>query len=178
MNSKKQITIAAVVLSSLLSIVAAISGLTTSEVFGQNSTSFNLTQAAGQQNTTNANSTSSNLTQTAAVPEPMAALSQSDFGELKDNINSAREALKDNDPAGAIGDLGSAETEVRVFMTQVGGEDSPGGQQLLTVLNHINMAQDSSGNNDTLKAFQEINSADTELLKITQKLPTDGDEDD
>ncbi|MGB8087649.1 MAG: hypothetical protein WCF07_15295 [Nitrososphaeraceae archaeon] len=178
MNSKKQTTIAAVVLSSLLSIVASISGLTTSEVFGQNSTSSNLTQATGQQNTTNANSTSSNLTQAAAGPGPMGVLTQSDFGELTDNINSAREALKDNDPAGAIGDLGSAETEVRVFMTQVGGEDSPGGQQLLTVLNHINMAQDSSGNNDTLKAFQEINSADTELLKITQKLPADEDEDD
>ena len=108
----------------------------------------------------------------------MGVLTQSDFGELKDNINSAREALKDNDTAGAIGDLGSAETEVRVFMTQVGGEDSPGGQQLLTVLNHINTAQDSSENNDTLKAFQEINSADTELLKITQKLPADEDEDD
>ena len=158
MNSKKQITIAAVVISSLLSIVASISGLTTSEVFGQNQyiIQFNARQAAG--------------------PGPMAALSQSDFGELKDNINSAREALKDNDPAGAIGDLGSAETEVRVFMTQVGGEDSPGGQQLLTVLNHINTAQDSSGNNDTLKAFQEINSADTELLKITQKLPADEDD--
>ena len=179
MNSKKQTTIAAVVLSSLLSIVASISGLTTSEVFGQNSTSSNLTQATGQQNTTNANSTSSNLTQAAAGPGPMGVLTQSDFGELTDNINSAREALKDNDPAGAIGDLGSAETEVRVFMTQVGGEDSPGGQQLLTVLNNINMAQDSSGNNDTLKAFQEINTADTELLKITQKLPAaDEGEDD
>ena len=108
----------------------------------------------------------------------MAALTQSDFEELADNLNLAREALRDSDPAGALGDLGSAETEVRVFMTQVGGEDSPGGQQLLTVLNHINMAQDSSGNNDTLKAFQEINSADTELLKITQKLPADGDDDE
>ncbi len=170
----KQIFIVAVALS----LVASISGLTTSEVFGQNATSSNQTQATGQQNTTNANSTSSNLTQAAAGPGPMGVLTQSDFGELTDNINSAREALKDNDTAGAIGDLGSAETEVRVFMTQVGGEDSPGGQQLLTVLNHINMAQDSSGNNDTLKAFQEINSADTELLKITQKLPADEDEDD
>ena len=177
MNSKKQITIVAVVLSSFLSIVATISGLTASEAFGQNSTSSNLTQVTGQQNTTNATSMSSNLTQ-AAGPGPMGALTQSDFGELTDNLNSAREALRDNDPAGAVGDLGSAETEVRVFMTQLGGEDSPGGQQLLTVLNNINMAQDSSGSNDTLKAFQEINTADTELLKITQKLPTDGDEDD
>ena len=172
MNSKKQITIVAVVFSSILSMVA-ISGLTASEVFGQNATASNQTKAIGQQNTTNATST-----QAAAGPGPMAALSQSDFGELTGNLNSAREALRDNDPAGAVGDLGSAETEVRVFMTQVGGEDSPGGQQLLTVLNHINTAQDSSGNNDTLKAFQEINSADTELLKITQKLPADGDDDD
>ena len=165
----KQIFIVAVALS----LVAPIYGLTNSEVFGQNSTSSNLTLAAGQQNTTNTTST-----QAAAGPGPMAALSQSDFGELTGNLNSAREALRDNDPAGAVGDLGSAETEVRVFMTQVGGEDSPGGQQLLTVLNHINTAQDSSENNDTLKAFQEINSADTELLKITQKLPADGDDDD
>jgi hypothetical protein len=172
MNSMKQIAIVAVVLSSSLSMVASISGLTASEVFGQNATSSNQTQATGQQNTTNATSSQ------AAGPGPMGTLTQSDFGELTDNLNSAREALRDNDPAGAIGDLGSAETQVRVFMTQVGGEDSPGGQELLTVLNNINMAQDSSGNNDTLKAFQEINTADTELVKITQKLPADGDEDE
>jgi hypothetical protein len=172
MNSKKQMTIVvAVVLSSFLSMVATISGLTASEVFGQNATSSNQTQATGQQNTTNATSTQ------AAAPSLMADLTQSDFGELTDNLNSARDALRDDDPAGAIGNLGSAETEVRVFMTQLGGEDSPGGQQLLTVLNHINMAQDSSGNNDTLKAFQEINTADTELVKITQKLPADADGD-
>lgn len=161
-----------------LLLVASIYGLTNSDVFGQNSTSSNLTQAAGQQNTTNANSTSSNTTQAAGGPGSMAALTQSDFGELTDNLNSAREALRDNDPAGALGDLGSAETEVRVFMTQIGGENSSGGQQLSTVLNYINTAQDASGSNDTLKAFQEINSADTELLKITQKLPADGDESD
>ena len=151
----KQIFIVAVALS----LVASIYGLTNSEVFGQNSTSSNLTQAA-------------------AGPGPMAALTQSDFGDLTDNLNSARDAIKDNDTAGALEDLGSADTGVRVFMTQVGGENSTGGQQLLTVLKHINMAQDASGNNDTLKSFQEINTADTELLKITQKLPADGDEDD
>ena len=165
MSSKHQVYVVAVALSSFLSIAASISGLTTLEVLGQ------------QQNTTNATSTSSNLTQ-GAGPGPMTDLTQSDFGELTANLNSARGAIRDNDPAGAVGDLGSSETEVRIFMTQVGGEDSPGGQQLLTVLDHINMAQDASGNNDTLKAFQEINTADTELLKITQKLPADEDGDD
>ena len=166
MNSRKQLSLAAVVLSSFLSVVAPISGLTPSEIFGQQ-----------QQNSTNATSASSNLTQ-AAGPGPMSDLTRSEFGELTDSLNSAREAIRDNDLAGALDNLGSAETEVRVFMTRVGGEDSPGGQQLLAVLNNINLAQDTSGNNDTLKAFQRINIADMEILKITQKLPADGDEND
>jgi hypothetical protein len=164
MNSKQQIFLVSAAISSFLLMVASISGLTTIQVFGQ-------------QNNTNVTSTSSNLTQRVATPGPM-ALTQSDFGELADNLNSAREALRDRDLPGAIGDLGSAETELRVFMTQVGGGDSPNGQLLLMVLNHINIAQDASGNNDTLKAFQEINTADFELLNITQKLPADGDEND
>ena len=39
-------------------------------------------------------------------------------------------------------------------MTQVGGEDSPGGQQLVIVRTHIDMAEEASGNSDTLKASQ------------------------
>ena len=78
-------------------------------------------------------------------------------------------------PAGAVGDLGSAETEVNILMTRIGGEGGPDGQQLVTVRNHIDMAQDASGNSDTLKASQEINLADSELLKITQNLTADED---
>jgi hypothetical protein len=61
-------------------------------------------------------------------------------------------------------------------MTQVGGEDSPGGQQLIKVRNQLDSAEDAAGNSDTLKAFQGINAADTELLKITLILPEGGEE--
>jgi hypothetical protein len=44
----------------------------------------------GKQNTTNSTSTSYNLTQVASH----IVLTQSDFGELTDNLNSAREALR------------------------------------------------------------------------------------
>jgi hypothetical protein len=166
MNSKKQVSLVAVVLSSFLSVII----FTTSEILGQ------------QQNATNiTTSTSSNLTQTAG-PNPLAPLTQSDFGELVDNLNSAREALRDSDPVGAIGDLGSAETEIRVFMTQVGGENSTGGQQLLKIMDQINAAQTASGNNETLDVFQRINRADIDLFNLTQTLPAgdvdDGDDDD
>ena len=106
----------------------------------------------------------------------MGDLTQEDFNTLTDNLNAAREAIQDNDPAGAVGELGSARTELNTLMTRVGGKDSPGGQQLVTVRNHIEMAEEASGNSDTLKASQGINAADTELVKITRNLPADGDE--
>ena len=158
---------AIIVMSFLLAIAAlSISGLTNLEALGQ------------QQNAKNATAAISNQTGAAAGNQTstMAGLSQEDFNTLKDNLNAAREAVQDNDPAGAVGDLGSARTELNILMTRVGGEDSPGGQQLIAVRNHIDAAEDAAGNADTLKAFQGINAADTELLKITQTLPEDGDE--
>ena len=94
--------------------------------------------------------------------------------ELRQKIEYNPPTDKPN-PAGAVGELGSAETEVNILMTRIGGEGGPGGQQLVTVRNHIDMAQDASGNSDTLKASQEINLADSELLKITQNLTADED---
>jgi hypothetical protein len=166
MNQDKQ-TAAVVVMSFLLAIAAAsISGLAAYEALGQ------------QQNATNATATTPNQTGSAAQNQTsaMASLTQSDFNQLKDSLNAAREAVQDNDPAGAVGELGSARTELNILMTQVGGEDSPGGQQLIKVRNQLDSAEDAAGNSDTLKAIQGINAADTELLKITLILPEGGEE--
>ena len=160
-------TPAAVVMSFLIAIAAvSISELTNYEALGQ------------QQNATNATATISNQTGSAAQNQTMADLTRSDFNQLTDNLNAAREAVQDNDPAGAVGDLGSARTELNVLMTRVGGEDTPGGQQLMAVRNQIDSAEEAAGNSDTLKASQGINAADTELLKVTQNLPEDGDDEE
>jgi hypothetical protein len=163
MNKEKQMP-AIIVMSFLLGIAAlSISGLTNLEALGQ------------QQNATNDTAAVSNQTGAAAGNQTstMAGLSQEDFNTLKDNLNAARDTVQDNDPAGAVSELGSARTELNILMTRVGGEDSPGGQQLIAVRNHIDAAEDAAGNADTLKAFQGINAADTELLKITQIIPAD-----
>ena len=163
MNKEKQMPII-IVMSFLLAIAAlSISGLTNLEALGQ------------QQNATNSTAAVSNQTGAAAGNQTstMAGLSQEDFNTLKDNLNAARDTVQDNDPAGAVSELGSARTELNILMTRVGGEDSPGGQQLMAVRNHIDAAEDAAGNADTLKAFQGINAADTELLKITQIIPAD-----
>ena len=161
MNQKIQ-TSAIIAISFLFAIAASISGANF-EAFGQQP---------------NATATITNQTGSAADNQTntMADLTQEDFNTLTDNLNAAREAIQDNDPAGAVGELGSAETELNTLITRVGGEDTPGGQQLVTVRNHIDMAEEASGNSDTLKASQGINAADTELAKITRNLPADGDE--
>jgi hypothetical protein len=89
----------------------------------------------------------------------MADLTRSDFGELTDSLNSAREAIRDNDPAGALGDLGS-ETEVFMIRVGEGGENSPGGQQLLMVLNDYSKKEDIR---KVLTAFAE---RDSQLYSI------------
>ena len=147
MNQKIQMS-AVIAIFSLLAIAASISGLANFEAFGQ------------QPN----------------APNAMADLTQEDFNPVTDNLNAARGAIQDNDTEGAVGELGSAETKLNILLTQVGGEDSPGGQQIVVVRNHIDMAENASGNGDPVKASQGINAADTELLKITLSLPSDSDE--
>jgi hypothetical protein len=171
MNQNKQ-TSAVVVISFLLAITAAsISVLTNYEASGQQQNATNAT---------NATATTSNQTGSTAQNQTgaMADLTRSDLNQLTDNLNAAREAVQDNDPAGAVGDLGSARTELNILMTRVGGEDSPGGQQLMAVRNQIDSAEEAAGNSDTLKASQGINAADTELLKVIQNLPEDGDDEE
>src|SRR5215204_206147 len=110
MNKNIQ-TSAVIVISSLLAIAASISGLANFDAFGQ------------QPNATNATATISNQTGAAGnQTNTIGDLTQEDFNTLTDNLNAAREAIQDNDPAGAVGELGSAETELNTLVTRVGGE--------------------------------------------------------
>jgi hypothetical protein len=85
----------------------------------------NLEVLGQQQNVTNATATISNQTGSAAENQTsaMADLTRSDFNQPRDNLNAAREAIQHNDPAGAVSELGSADTEVNILMTRLGGDD-------------------------------------------------------
>ena len=165
MNKNIQ-TSAVIAISSLHAIAASVSGLTNFEAFGQQPNATKATAAISDQT----GSAADNQTNT------MADLTQEDFDALTDDLDAARDAIQDIDTAEAVGELGSAETRLNILMMRIGGEDSPGGQQLVVVRNLIDMAERSSGNSDILKASQEINLADTELLKITRNLPADSDD--
>jgi hypothetical protein len=124
--------------------------------------------------TTTTNQTGGNQTQGggAAARAVMGNLTQADFGSFRDNLNTARESLQTNDTTAAYGAVNSADNTLFGLANDQGEQNLKAVmQQFKPLQNSIDGTRDALSNNDTAKALQQINAADVELLKITQKLP-------
>jgi len=131
-------------------------------------------EAAAQNATTTTNQTGGNQTQGggAATRAVMGNLTQADFGSFRDNLNTARESLQTNDTTAAYGAVNSADNTLFGLANDQGEQNLKAVmQQFKPLQNSIDGTRDALSNNDTAKALQQINAADVELLKITQKLP-------
>ena len=143
-----------------------------------------LQQEAAAQNatttTTTTNQTAGNQTQgggAAATTAAMGNLTQADFGPVTDNLNTARESLQTNDTTAAYDAVNSAESELFGLANDQGEQNMKAVmQQFKPLQDSIDSTRDALRNNDTAKALQQLNTADTELLKITQQLPPEGEE--
>ena len=124
--------------------------------------------------TTMTNQTAGNQTQGggAATGAAMANLTQADFGPITDNLNTARESLQTNDTTAAYDAVNSAESQLFGLANGQGEQNMKAMmQQLKPLQDSIDSTRDALRNNDTVKALQQLDTADVELLKITQKLP-------
>ena len=141
-----------------------------------------LQQEAAAQNatTTTTNQTAGNQTQgggTAATRATMGNLTQADFGPVTDNLNTARESLQTNDTTAAYDAVNSAESELFGLANDQGEQNMKAlMQQFKPLQDSIDGTRDALTNNDTVKALQQLDTADVELLKITQKLPSGEEE--
>ena len=117
--------------------------------------------------------------QTAATNQTATNTTQGDFSAVRENINSAREALFNNDTEISYSFLSTAGNEIfdltQITEDEVAADEPSLNQttieQLKTMWKNLGNAQSSLSNNDNSKALQEIDSADSELLKVTQNLP-------
>jgi hypothetical protein len=132
-------------------------------------------EAAAQNATTTTNQTAGNQTQGGAAAATRAAignLTQADFGPVTDNLNTARESLQTNDTTAAYDAVNSAESELFGLANDQGEQNMKAVmQQFMPLQDSIDSTRDALRNNDTVKALQQLNTADVELLKITQQLP-------
>jgi hypothetical protein len=147
----------------------------------QNSTTFtnngisNQTNGIANQSATGVgsigNQTSTNQTGTAALS---ANLTQVDFELLKQDLTEARQALENNDTTAVLDELSSASGELfQVISNQFDPVRVEAITQEFTLLQtHIDQAQEEALKCDHARTMAELSAAESELLKITQMLPS------
>jgi hypothetical protein len=117
------------------------------------------------------NQTSTNQTETAALS---ANLTQADFESLKQDLTEARQALENNDTTAILDELNSASGELfQVISNQFDPVNVEGiTQEFDPLQTHIDQAQEEALKGDRARTMEEVNAAESELLKITQMLPS------
>ena len=156
----------------LIAIVAAIVVVTT--IAATQTLPLLQQEAVAQNATTTTNQTAGNQTQGGgtAAGAAMANLTQADFGPVTDILNTARESLQTNDTTAAYDAVNSAGSELFGLANDQGEQNMKAVmQQFKPLQDSIDSTRDDLRNNDTAKALQQLNTADVELLKITQSLP-------
>jgi opacity protein-like surface antigen len=128
------------------------------------------------QNATTTNQTAGNQTQGGGAA--MGNLTQADFEPVRDSLNTARESLQTNDTTSAYGALNTAGNELFGLANDQGEQNMKAlMQQLKPIQDSIDSTRDALRENDAANALQQLNTADAELLKMTQQL-TPGEQDE
>jgi len=138
-----------------------------------NQTGEAVTAAASMQNQTISN-------QTGRGAAALANLTQTDFESIRENLAEARQALQNNDTTGVLDELSSASEEL---FQVISGQSDPDHmaaitEQFKSLQTHMDQGRAAVLKNDHTKTLSEINSADSELLKITQELPSSEEEEE
>lgn len=100
-------------------------------------------------------------------------LTQTDLELISEDLGQARQALQNNDTSGVLDELSSASEEL---FQVISGQFDPDHMAAITeqfkpLQTHIDQARGAALKNNHTETLEEINSADSELLKITQELP-------
>jgi hypothetical protein len=188
MNGRKQkypvVLLVVVVISSLLILTASLGNMIFRITAGQqedqqnaiNTSNTISNQILGIANQSGAvvgsiqNQTIVNQTGTAALS---ANLTQGDFESLKQDLTDARQALDNNDTTTLLDELNSASGELFQVTSR---QFDPAHVEAMTqefnpLQTHIDQAQEAALKDEHTKTLEELNAAESELLKITQMLP-------
>src|SRR5918994_6925575 len=190
MNGRKQkypvVLLVAVVISLLLILTASLGGnMIFRTTAGQqedqqnaiNTSNTISNQTSGIANQSGAvvdsiqNQTIVNQTGTAALS---ANLTQGDFESLKQDLTEARQALENNDTTTVLDELNSASGELfQVISNQLDPIHVEAiTQEFNPLQTHIDQAQEEALKDNQTGTTGELSAAESELLKITETLPS------
>jgi hypothetical protein len=144
----------------------------------QTTTTTNQTATPTPTAATTTNQTAGNQT-TAGAGAQLANLTQANFETLRENLASAREGLQGLENEAAFTALTSANNDLFSIIDSQGEDRIKAlAGQLKPIQTSIDKAQDAIRNNDFPMALNALTSADSEILKLTQQLPADEDDDE
>jgi hypothetical protein len=103
-----------------------------------------------------------------------ANLTQDDFELLRQDLTETRQALENNDTTTVLDELNSASGELfQVISRQFDPTHVEAITQEFSLLQtHIDQAQEEALKGDQARTLEELNAAESELLKATQMLPS------
>ena len=194
MNGREQkysvILFIAVGIPSLLILTASFGGVVISQkTYAQqegqqnsinlaNNSTSNQTSSIANQSSAGVGSTESQVNQTSANQTGTAALSanltQSDFESLEQDLTETRQALENNDTTTVLDELNSASGEL---FQVISNQFDPVHVEAITqefnpLQTHLDQAQEEALKGEQMRTLEELNAAESELLKITKMLPS------
>jgi hypothetical protein len=157
------------------------------EIFGENATFIEelegTSPTANQTGASAANQTAApaaNQTAAPAAPTsvptanetaPVTNLTRADIESFRENLNSAREGVQDDDAQTALGSINAADSALYVLVVEE--PKGPVAEKLSALQDTLDTARESLRVDALEKALQDLNNADSQVLVITEMLPAE-----
>jgi hypothetical protein len=102
---------------------------------------------------------------------PVSNLTRADIESFRENLNSAREGVQDDDAQTALGSINAADSALYVLVVEE--PKGPVAEKLSALQDTLDTARESLRVDALEKALQDLNNADSQVLVITEMLPAE-----
>jgi hypothetical protein len=152
------------------------------EIFGENATFTEEIEGTSPNANQTAAPAAPNANQTAAPAAPTSVptanetapatnLTRADIESFRENLNSARQGVQDNDAQTALDSINAADSTLYVLIVEE--PKGPAAEKLSALQDTLDTARESLRANALEKALQDLNDADSQVLVITEMLPAE-----
>jgi hypothetical protein len=141
------------------------------EIFGENATFSEEIEGTSPTANQTAAPAAPTSVPTANETAPVTNLTRADIESFRENLNSAREGVQDNDTQTALGSINDADSALYVLVVEE--PKGPAAEKLSALQDTLDTARESLRANALEKALQELNNADSQVLVITEMLPAE-----
>ncbi|MGA9297503.1 MAG: hypothetical protein WBV72_08870 [Nitrososphaeraceae archaeon] len=141
------------------------------EIFGENATFTEEIEGTSPTANQTAAPAAPTSVPTANETAPATNLTRADIESFRENLNSARQGVQDNDAQTALDSINAADSTLYVLIVEE--PKGPAAEKLSALQDTLDTARESLRANALEKALQDLNNADSQVLVITEMLPAE-----